>query len=226
MGRESVSAPCPLSPGGEMTHSLHRSGTVESLRGDYVWFMYQAKGVNDKNIAPKAMEFIATAEAVGSENWGDVKSGSVLEFSVEEIKARVTDKSRLRGVFTRREQVVEFLEDIKKKDLGLSVIISGLLEEVIPACQEAGVTPHTINYSLGVWGKKELLPSDETLAVTTMCGHHQISPRLVEKKVGEVRKGRKTPEQAAKELALYCPCGIFNQVRCASLLEEQAKSQV
>ncbi len=209
-----------------MPHSLHRSGTVESLRGDYVWFMYQAKGINDKNIAPKAMEFIATAEAVGSENWGDVMSGSVLELPVEEIKARVTDKSRLRGVFTRREQVVEFLEDIKEKDLGLSVIISGLLDEVIPACEEAGVTPHTINYSLGVWGKKELLPSEDVLAVTTMCGHHQISPQLVEKKVGEVRKGRKTPEQAARELALYCPCGIFNQVRCASLLEDQAKSQV
>ena len=197
-----------------MTHSLHRSGTVESLRGDYVWFMYQAKGVNDRNIASKAMEFIAAAEAAGSENWGDVKSGSVLEFPVEEIKARVTDKSRLRGVFTRREQVVEFLEAIKEKDLGLSVVISGLLDEVLPACQEAKVTPHTINYSLGV------------LAVTTMCGHHQISPRLVEKKVREVRKGRKTPEQAAEELALYCPCGIFNQVRCASLLEDQAKSQV
>jgi hypothetical protein len=209
-----------------MTHSLHRSGPIESQRGDYVWFMYQAKGVNDKDIAPKAMEFIAAAEIVGSENWGDVKSGSVLEIPVEEIKAKVTDRSRLRGVFTTRQQVVDFLEIIKEKDLGLSVIIAGLLEEVIPACKEAGVTPHTINYSLGVWGKKELLPSEEVLAVTTMCGHHQIAPQLVEKKVQEVRRGRKTPEEAARELALYCPCGIFNQVRAADLLEEQAGHQV
>lgn len=206
-----------------MTHSLHRSGTVESQRGDYVWFMYQAKGINDKNIAPKAMEFIAAAEAVGSENWGDVKSGSVLEFPVEEIKARVTDKSRLRGVFTKREQVVKFLEIMKKKDVGLSIVIAGLLDDVLPACEEAGVTPHTVNYSLGVWGKKELLALEEVRAITTMCGHHQIAPKLVDKKVQDVRKGRKTPEQAAKELALYCPCGIFNQVRCADLLEEQAK---
>ncbi len=196
------------------------------MRGDYVWFMYQAKGVNDKNIAPKAMEFIAAAEAVGSENWGDVKSGSVLEYPIEEIKSRVTDKSRLRGVFTSREQVVDFLEIIKKKDLGLSVIIAGLLDEVLPACKEAGLTPHTVNYSLGVWGKKELLPSEDVLAVTTMCGHHQIAPQLVDKKVKEVRKGAKTPEKAARELALYCPCGIFNQVRCASLLEGMAKNQV
>ena len=42
-----------------MTHSLHRSGSIESLRGDYVWLMYQAKGINDKNIKEKAKEFIA-----------------------------------------------------------------------------------------------------------------------------------------------------------------------
>lgn len=209
-----------------MTHSLHRSGDPESLRGDYVWFMYQAKGVNDKDIAPKAMEFIAAAEAVGSENWGDVKSGSILELPAEEIKARVTDKSRLRGVFTTRRQVVDFLRIVKQKNLGVSVIVSGLLEEVVPACQEAGVTPHTVNFSLGVWGKKELLPTEEVLAVTTMCGHHQIAPQFVQRKVQEVRRGRKTPEQAAREFALYCPCGIFNQVRAANLLEEQAKGQL
>ncbi|MHB0870044.1 MAG: hypothetical protein ACYC5J_11395, partial [Chloroflexota bacterium] len=179
----------------------------------------------DREITPKAMEFIAAAEAVGSENWGDVKSGSILEYPVEEIKAKVTDRSRLRGVFTTREQVVEFLEIMKGKDTGLSIVISGLLDEVLPACKEARVVPHTINYSLGVWGKKELLPSEETLAVTTMCGHHQVAPQFVEQQVEAVRRGRKSPEQAARELALFCPCGIFNQVRAAKLLENQAKPQ-
>lgn len=209
-----------------MTHSLHRSGSVESLRGDYVWFMYQSKGINDQDIASKAVEFIAAAEAVGSENWGDVKSGCILEIPVEDIRARVTDKSRLRGVFTRREQVVEFLEIMKEKDTGISIVITGLLDEVLPACKEAGVTPHTVNYSLGVWGKKELLPTEDVLAVTTMCGHHQVAPRFVEKMADEVRRGRKTPEEAARELALYCPCGIFNQVRAAKLLEEQVQPKV
>ena len=69
-----------------MTHSLHRSGDIESQKGDYVWFMYQTKGVNDVDIKPKALEFIAVAEAVGSENWGDVKTGPKLRYSIEEIK--------------------------------------------------------------------------------------------------------------------------------------------
>ena len=201
-----------------MTHSLHRSGSMESMRGDYVWLMYQAKGINDKNIKEKAMEFIAVAEAVGSENWGDVKSGPKVAFSVEEIKSKISDQSRLRGVFTKKEQVVQFLRKIKEKELGISVIISGLLPETLEACKEAGLTPHTINFSLGVWGKKELLPSEETLSITTMCGHHMIPPGLVEEVMEEVKKGKMSPEEGGLKLALFCPCGIFNQVRAAKIL--------
>ena len=204
-----------------MTHSLHRFGERESLKGDYVWLMYQAKGINDRNIKEKAEVFIAVAEAVGSENWGDVKSGPTACLTAEEIKTKISDQSRLRGVFTTRQQVVAFLKQINAKDLGISVIISGLLDEVLPACKEAGVTPHTINYSLGIWGNKSRLAEDEVLAVTTMCGHHLISPHLVKIKMEEVRKGIKTPEQAARELATFCPCGIFNPVRAGKLLQGQ-----
>lgn len=203
-----------------MTHTLHRSGTIESLRGDYVWLMYQAKGINDQNIKPKAEEFIAAAEAVGCENWGDVKSGSILELGAQTVKERISDKSRLRGVFTSRQQVVAFLRDMKERQVGLSVVISGLLDEVLPACAQAGVTPHTINYSFGVWGKKDMLPSEETLAVTTMCGHHQISPKLVEFYQARVRAGKIKPERAALKLAAFCPCGIFNHIRAAQVLAE------
>jgi hypothetical protein len=203
-----------------MTHSLHRSGSVESLRGDYVWFMYQAKGINDKNVKPKALEFIAVAEAIGSENWGDVKTGTILKIPREQVIENISDKSRIRGVFTSREQVINYLQEIKKRDLGMSVVISGLLEEVLPACEAAGVTPHTINYSLGIWGKKELLPSQEVLDITTMCGHHIISAEFVKYIAEQVKKGRLTPEQGALKLAAFCYCGIFNQVRCAKLLSE------
>ena len=203
-----------------MTHSLHRSGDIESQKKDFVWFMYQTKGVNDVNIKPKALEFIAVAEAVGSENWGDVKTGPKLRYPIEEIKNNLSDKSRIRGIFTRREQVVEFLKQIKEKDLGMSVIISGVLSEVIPACKEAGVTPHSINYSLGVWGKKDNLPNDTTLSITTMCGHHMIPPKFVDHVMKRVKKGKLTPEEGAKKLAEFCYCGIFNHVRCADIIQK------
>lgn len=208
-----------------MTHSLHRSGPIESQKKDFNWFMYQTKGVNDVNIKEKALEFIAVAEAVGSENWGDVKTGPITQYSPEEIKEKITDKSRIRGVFTKREQVVEFLKRIKEKDLGLSVVITGVLSEVLPACEEAGVTPHSINYSLGVWGRKEKLPDETTLSITTMCGHHMIPPKFVQYMIDQVKKGRLTADEAAIKLANFCYCGIFNQVRCANIISETVKKE-
>jgi len=208
-----------------MTHSLHRSGDIESQKKDFVWFMYQTKGKNDKNIKPKALEFIAAAEAAGSENWGDVKTGPKLRYSIEEIKDGITDKSRLRGIFTKRDQVVDFLKRIKEKDVGMSVVISGVLSEVIPACKEAGVKPHSVNYSLGIWGKKENLPDETTLSVTTMCGHHMIPPKFVEYIMRRVEKGKMTPEEGAEELAKYCYCGIFNHIRCAEIIHNTTESK-
>ena len=204
-----------------MTHSLHRSGDIESQKEDFVWFMYQTKGVNDKNIKPKALEFIKIAEAVGSENWGDVKTGPKLKYPIEEIKENLSDSSRIRGIFTQKSQVVEFLKRVKEKDLGMSVIVTGVLSEVIPACKEAGVTPHSINYSLGVWGKKDNLPGETTLAITTMCGHHMIPPKFVDHVMKRVKKEKITPEEGAKELAEFCYCGIFNHVRCADIMKEK-----
>lgn len=203
-----------------MTHSLHRSGDIESQKKDFNWFMYQTKGVNDKDIKDRALEFIAAAEACGSENWGDVKTGPTTRFSVEEICDKLSDKSRLRGVFTRREQIVEFLKIMKEKDTGLSVVATGVLSEVLPACKEAGVTPHSINYSLGVWGKKDKLPDDVTLSITTMCGHHMIPPKFVKSIMEKVEKGKLTPEEGAIKLANFCYCGIFNHIRCADIIKE------
>jgi len=204
-----------------MTHSLHRSGDIDSQKQDFVWFMYQTKGVNDIDIKPKALEFIKIAEEVGSENWGDVKTGPKLKYPIEEIKDNLSDSSRIRGIFTQKTQVVEFLKRVKEKDLGMSVIITGVLSEVIPACKEAGVTPHSINYSLGVWGKKDNLPSDTTLSITTMCGHHMIPPKFVDHVMKRVKKEKLTPEGGAKKMAEFCYCGIFNHVRCADILKDQ-----
>ena len=202
-----------------MTHSLHRSGDIESQKKDFCWFMYQTKGVNDKDIRDRALEYIASAEAQGSENWGDVKTGPITRFESKYIQEHITDKSRLRGVFTKQEQIVGFLKDLKKKDIGLSCVITGVLSEVLPACKAAGVTPHSINYSLGVWGNKDRLPNDETLSITTMCGHHMIPPKFVEYVQQQVNKGKMTADEGAIELSNFCYCGIFNQIRCGQILQ-------
>ena len=206
-----------------MSHSLHRSGSIESQKHDFVWFMYQTKGVNDKDIKPKAMIYIEAAEHQGSENWGDVKTGPITRFDAAEIKEKISDKSRIRGVFTKREQVIGFLKEVKAADAGQSCIITGLLSEVIPCCHEAGVTPHSANFSLGVWGNKGILPDEDTLSITTMCGHAMISAGLVTKMVEDIKAGRRTAKDAANELSKPCACGIFNPHKAERLLLELAE---
>jgi hypothetical protein len=176
------------------------------------------KGVNDQNFVERLRKAIGIIEEVGSVNWGDVKSGPIVSVPLAEIKEKVTEKSRIRGVFTSRDQVAKFLKKMKDADLGFCVIISGVLDQVFSACQEAGVKPHTMNYSLGVFGNKKLLAGEDTLAITTMCGHHMVPDEFVAETRKRVKEGKLSPEKASLELAELCPCGIFNQERAKDLL--------
>jgi len=199
-----------------MTHSLHRCGKLQEK--DFVWLLYHVKGVNDQNFVERLRKAIGIVEEVGSVNWGDVKSGPIVSVPLAEIKEKVTEKSRIRGVFTSRDQVTKFLKNMKDADLGFCVIISGVLDQVFSACQEAGVKPHTMNYSLGVFGNKKLLADEDTLAITTMCGHHMVPDEFVAETRKRVKEGKLSPEKASLELAELCPCGIFNQERARELL--------
>ncbi len=202
-----------------MTHSLHRRGSRKSLEGDYVFQPYPAKGINDDNLPEKFGRIIDIVEDIGSPNWGDVKTGPKVSVSVDEIKGKLSKRSRVRGVLTERGDVVEFLKRMKEADIGLSLVISGLTDEVLGACREAGLKPHSINVSLGIWGKKELLPEESVLEITTMCGHHMVSPKIVRALAKSVARGAMAPEAASENLAKLCPCGIFNPVRAAELLK-------
>ena len=206
-----------------MTHSLHRCGRLQEQ--DYVWLLYHVKGINDDNLTERMRKALAIAENTGSINWGDVKSGPIVILSAEEVKAKLTEKSRLRGVFTSQEQITEFLTHMKAADLGLCVIITGPLQNVYAACRTAGVTPHTINYSIGVFGKTDAIADEETLAITTMCGHHMIPDRYVKRLRSKVRRGKTRPQKAALKMAKMCPCGIFNQQRAETLLASEIETE-
>ena len=97
-----------------MTHSLHRSGRFQET--DYVWLLYHVKGINDQSLTERLRQAIAIAEEAGAVNWGDVKTGTVLSLSSEEIEKKLTEKSRIRGAFFLPEHVTQFLKKMKKAD--------------------------------------------------------------------------------------------------------------
>jgi hypothetical protein len=79
-----------------------------------------------------------------------------------------------------------------------------------------------VDYSGDIWGKRDQLPPDEILEVTTMCGHAMVATNLVQSLIDEIKAGERSAEDAGKELARVCECGIFNPVRAAELLRELA----
>ncbi len=79
---------------------------------------------------------------------------------------------------------------------------------------------HTVEFSGGVHGKLGLLPKKPVLEITTMCGHGMVASNLVREMVRQIKKGKKSLEEAGVELAKPCQCGVFNPKRAEALLEK------
>lgn len=211
-----------------MTHTLYREGSVESLKNDYLFVITGAKGFNKRGCAPKLREMMRILSRFEPVNMGSMEVGNLARgIPLKEIINNVTDAAIVQAVFDEKEKVIEALRALKEADLGISVVISGLTEEVKDIMRRAGVgeCPHTSNLALGFMGRTEKVAPDDVRLITTMCGHHMISRRIVEHLIGMVKGGRITPMEAAIRLSRQCTCGAFNTVRAAKIIEELAKKQ-
>ena len=205
-----------------MTHTLHRRGSEESLGKDYVLLCMAAKGINEEGSEEKMREFLRINLRHNPVNIGDMRTGNMYNTSIDEILAKVTSTSIVHGVFTDRDTVSNVLRDLKEADLGMSVVVSGPFSCVGEICKTAGLSPHSVDYSLDIWGNRVKLPADEILEVTTMCGHAMVASNLLNSLVNDIKAGEISAEEAGKELARLCECGIFNPSRAAELLGEMA----
>jgi len=143
-----------------MTHTLHRSDSKADLLSEYVFLMMSAKGINDTGSAEALREFLRIASRFAPVNMGDMRSGSIYNRYPEEIAVSVSDTSIVHAVFVDSESAIAFLTELKAADLGLSVTVTGDLGEIQDICGslELPHAPHTVAFSLGIWGKRELLP--------------------------------------------------------------------
>jgi len=204
-----------------MTHSLHRRGTPESLKEDFVLLVTAAADINHEGAKEKLRQILEVVFEIGPANIGSYDTGTVLTgVTHEEIKAKLALVPRVRCSFSSREKIREAIRRIRDLDLGMSVTIEGPTEDILAMSKELGIKPHSVNHSLDIWGKKEILPSEEVLEFVTMCGHGLISQHLVEKTIAEVKAGKKTPREAAMLTGRPCVCGIYNPDRAAKLFEK------
>lgn len=204
-----------------MTHTHHRVGSIDSLKKDYVVLIMASRHVkyaDEEGKFRKAMEILAKHNPV---NIGNMVVGNKYWRDEVDIMTKFREYGNIvHGVYTNLGQVKEVLKELKEADLGLSVVVTGVYEEVFKMLKEVGLKPHTVNLSLGIWGRTEKLPPKELLEITTMCGHCMVAPSLVLKMVSEIKKGRLSPTSAAIELAKPCVCGVFNVKRAEELLRK------
>jgi hypothetical protein len=207
-----------------MTHTLHRRGSRESLDKDYVLLCMAAKGINEDGSEEKMRDFLRINLRHNPVNIGDMRTGNMFNSSVDKIMEKVSSTSIVHGVFKDPDSVSRVLQDLKEADLGMSVVVSGPFSCVGEMLKAMGLSPHSVDYSGGIWGNTRKLPGEEILEVTTMCGHAMVAANLVRSLVDEIKTGSKSPEAAGRDLARLCECGILNPNRAAELLNQMAST--
>jgi len=218
-----------------MTNTLHRYGNKENLHNDFIVFAIPCRGYNDENSVPKLKRFLRLACKYKPINLGDGSHGGIFRPSkalnplahwvrksdadFESVIEGVSTPTTVAAVFDRIESVEEFIVELRKADLGLSINISALIDRAQECCRQTGFARHSVEYSLGFMGKTDRLADRQVLELSTMCGHGMISFTFARKMIDWVKEGRRTPEEACSYLSRFCSCGIFNPTRAREILE-------
>jgi hypothetical protein len=205
-----------------LTNTLHRKGSEEDLREDYVIFVTMARGINREGSAPKIHEFLRICQKHNPINIGSSKYGSVLQEDVgfSDLIANLKDGATSAAVFNDLDTLQKVIAELIEADLGVSINVSGLLEGVQDCCHKNGIERHSVEHSLGFWGAKDLLPERDVMEINTLCGHGMVSFSLIRKMMEQVRIRRLNPKEAAKIMGKCCECAVFNTDRAEHLLEK------
>jgi hypothetical protein len=210
-----------------MTHSLHRIGTESSLENDYIVLITPSVNINNQGAAAKLKEILNFVQELGPTNIGGYNVGNIYSGAdFEDIKLEFDNVPvpRLRCCFSELEKVRRLVNFVVEKEYGLSVTISGLVKQIKIMCKDLGITPHSVNISLGIFGRTDLLPDKHILEIVTMCGHGMISSKLVTSLMSQVASEKISAREAAIELSKPCVCGIFNTNRAEELLTAYVRS--
>lgn len=226
-----------------MTNTLHRFGTPDTLNNDFIVFAMAAKGFNEQGALDKAKAFLRAAIKYQPINMGNALVNSLyrpekdLTFiklyfvgrqqktTYEKLIDEIPGPGSAAVVFDDPNKVKNFVRDVKQLDLGLSVNISALVDDVRNICGEVEITPHAVEYTLGFHGDTSRLPERDTLSLSTMCGHGMVSANFAKKMIDRVKEGRMDPQEAACCMAKFCVCGVFNTTRAMRVLNRVKKGQ-
>ena len=148
------------------------------------------------------------------------------------LQAVATRSPVITAVYTDLEDVVHLIDDLKGEWLEnnrengypISIVLSGLFDDVQRCCRRTGASEHTYLHSLGFFGKSADLPPEDELEIVTMCGHGMIAVNRVHWLAKGIRAGEITPADAAENVTRPCLCGIVNRERAEKIFLRLAKA--
>lgn len=209
-----------------MTHSLHRKPHPQLKGEDFVILCMAAQKFNDRGSGEKLKKIFQMLHELDPDNIADDNLGGIFTGQTpESILEHMGDKAYVSVTFSDEDKLREALKRLKEADLGMSVVVSGRFDMVFRLLTEVGLRSHTVNMSLGIFGNKKILPKEEVLEMTCMCGHGMVSSRHVETVLRKVKARKMTATEGAKDLARSCTCGIFNPHIAAQLIENHTERE-
>lgn len=228
-----------------MTNTLHRysehyaleqTPNPQPVRDDYIVFAMSSRGANDDNLVEKYRTFLRLALKHNPVNVGDATKGGILRPrqdmnptahwrrdhspDPEQVIAGIEGQTTVAAVFDSYQAMKAFVAELKAADLGISINISAPIDEALRCCREAGITRHSVEYSVGFSGRVDKLPDGTTLELSTMCGHGMVSANFAGKMIEWVKENRRTSEEAARYMARFCICGVFNTTRAERIIRQ------
>ena len=157
-----------------MTHSLHREGPLDLLEKEYVLFVYPARGFNYDGSEPKIRRMGEMLFQQGPANLitTNLRQNMYRAVSHEQILDSIKDGTKIFCVLEERQKIKDTLAKIKEMDAGISIVVSGVIDQIREVAAEIGLDPHTINMSLGIHGTDGQAPAGRHSPV-----HHHVRPR-------------------------------------------------
>jgi hypothetical protein len=221
-----------------MTNTLHRHGTAESFEDDFIVIAIPTKGAAGQGeVLPRLRRFLEIALEYGPVNIGDALNGGAIrptrhKWALQHFMCRtmrpdfqavidgITQPTTFAAIFDNRAAAQKFVARLKAEDLGLSINVSSSIANGQDCCKHAGLTRHSVGYSLGFEDISNYNHNKYAIMLSTMCGHGMISQALARKMIDFVKEDRRTPEQAIAALTRFCSCGIFNPSRARRIIED------
>ena len=180
-----------------MTNTLHRRGSEEDLRRDFVLFCMPARSITPE-LPAKLRLFTEIALRYKPVSANRLEGRSVTAIDLTRIEEELEEGFCLHAVYDEVEALAGAVRDLVEADLGLPINVSGPLAEVQSCCGRAGITRHSVEQSLGTRGRLDRLPRPEVVELNSLCGHGLVGYNLIESVLAHVRGANLRGAEAAR----------------------------